>query len=116
MTHETFVFDRSLGKCVPADEFYRRKWAGTAISDLPRPMIISDSLDHVLNMADGKRYSSKAAYYKAVRRSGCEIVGNESGAPTSGPKTLDDPINDIRVAVEQVSSRAPKRRGKRTHG
>jgi hypothetical protein len=39
--------------------------------------VISDSLDDVMNHADGQRYSSKRAYERAVRRAGCEIVGNE---------------------------------------
>jgi len=114
MSRETYVFDRALGKMVPAAEFYARKYAGTKTSDLPRPMIISDNLDHVMNMADGKRYSSKAAYYKAVRRAGCEIIGNDTSTP-SRPKVMDDPINDIKIAVERLSSRAP-RRGKRKYG
>jgi hypothetical protein len=46
-------------------------------SDLPAPMIISDALDDVFNHADGKRYSSKRAYERAVREAGCVIVGNE---------------------------------------
>lgn len=41
------------------------------------PMIISGTIDHVLNMADGKRYTCKRSYEKAVRAAGCEIIGNE---------------------------------------
>lgn len=104
MTRQTFVFDKRLGELVPAADFYRRKWQGVKVSDLPRPMVISDNLDDTLNMADGKRYSSKAKYYKAVRAAGCEIIGSEQ--PSAAPrKQLDDPINDIRHAVETVKGR-----------
>jgi hypothetical protein len=62
--------------------------------------VIGDSLDYVQNMADGKRYSSKSAYYKAVRAAGCEIVGNEN--PSNGVSeraSLPDPIHDIKRAI-----------------
>lgn len=75
--------------------------------------VISDNLDYTLNMADGRRYSSKAAYYRAVKNAGCEIVGNDTGT-ASPQKTLDDPVIDIKRAVEQHSSRATARR-KRAH-
>ena len=42
------------------------------------PMVISDIMDSTINPADGKRYDSKSAYYRAVRAKGCVIVGNES--------------------------------------
>lgn len=40
--------------------------------------VIGDVLPDMWNPADGKRYSSKRAYQKAVRAAGCEIVGNEN--------------------------------------
>lgn len=104
-----YIFDRALGKMVPAHEFYARKFDGVKTSDLPMPMVISDHLDYTMNPADGKRYSSKSAYYKAVRRAGCEVIGNEAPS-ASAPKSLDDPINDIRKAVETHKGRT------RAHG
>ncbi len=41
------------------------------------PMVISDTIDGMMNPADGQRYDSKRAFYRAVRRAGCEVVGNE---------------------------------------
>ena len=35
--------------------------------------VISDSLDGVLNPADGKRYDSKSAYHKTLKAKGLEI-------------------------------------------
>lgn len=41
-----------------------------ARSDLPRPMIISDHIDEVQSMADGRTYSSKAALRATYKASG----------------------------------------------
>ena len=38
---------------------------------------IADGMDPVRNMADGKMYDSKSAYYGAVRAHGCEVIGND---------------------------------------
>lgn len=76
------------------------------------PYVIGDNLDYVQNMADGQRYTSKSAYYKAVRRSGCEIVGNEM--PKGSPrKAMSDPAEDIKRSLEIIESRAPTQKRKR---
>lgn len=72
--------------------------------------VISDGLDDVLNMADGKRYSSKAAYYRAVRAAGCEIVGNDTKSLKSRQRQNSDAAltglgHDIKAAIEQLRSR-----------
>lgn len=41
-----------------------------ARSDLPRPMIISDHIDPVQSMADGRTYSSKSALRATYKASG----------------------------------------------
>lgn len=58
------------------------------------PMVVSDGLADVLNPADGKRYDSKRAYYRAVRAAGAEIVGNETQrqAPPPPPPVRPDII------------------------
>lgn len=113
MARETFVWDRQLQKVVPV---HLRTRPRVARSDLPCPMVISDQLDDIVNPADGQRYSSKSAYYKAVRAKGCEIVGNEK--PTAAPRPqLDDPVHDIKRAIEMHASRTPtKRRRRKAHG
>lgn len=83
-----------------------------ARSDLPSPMIISDTMEYTLNHADGRKYGSKRAFEKAVRAAGCEIIGNEKPSPIAAPQ-MDDPVNDIKAAIEQVESRAPKAKRKR---
>ena len=63
--------------------------------------VIGDNIDYVRNMADGKRYTSKRAYEKAVRAAGCEIVGNENPGRGVGQKpSMPDPIHDIKRAME----------------
>lgn len=71
--------------------------------------VIGDGMEPTLNPANGRRYDSKRAYYRAVRDAGCEIIGNET--PKASPrKDLGDPGEDIKLAIETVSARAPKRR------
>lgn len=100
MARETYVYDRTKRELVPAHEFYSRKYAGTKRSDLPRPMVIGDNLDDLMNPADGKRYSSKAKYYKAVKAAGCEIAGSDAGR-TAAPRKVDDATTDIVNAMRQ---------------
>lgn len=100
MGRETWVYDKQARKLVPAWEYYSRKYSGTARSDLPAPMLISDSLADVLNPADGKRYDSKSKYYAAVKAKGCEIVGSDAGK-TASPRKVDDPTADIVNAMKR---------------
>lgn len=83
----------------------------TARSDLPTPMLIRDSMEPTLNPANGKRYDSKRAYEAAVRAAGCEIVGNEKVTAATRPE-IDDPVHDIKAAIEQHSAPRRKRRTK----
>lgn len=73
-----FVFDdgrKYLRKRQPSEN--------SARSDFPTPMIMSDSIDPVKSMADGKIYDSKSALYRTYRPDGnpqgirYECVGNE---------------------------------------
>lgn len=63
--------------------------------------VISDHLDDVVNHADGRRYSSKREYYRAVRRAGCEIVGNEK-LPERRPVEPTGVAADIVQAIRQL--------------
>lgn len=76
------------------------------------PMVISDCMDLTMNHADGRRYDSKRAYEKAVRRAGCHIIGNET-PKLAAPYEPDDPIEDIRAGIEIAESRAPRAKRKR---
>jgi hypothetical protein len=67
------------------------------------PMVISGTLDDLLNQADGKRYSDKRSYERAVRDAGCEIVGNEH-LPDSAPPEMPAVEPDIVRALEELGA------------
>ena len=72
-----------------------------ARSSLPRPMVISDSLDAVQSMVSGERFDSKADLRRHYRQNGVVEVGNE----TIKPRDNDDrPIHDIEADVAQAFS------------
>lgn len=113
MARETYVYDRAHGAVIPK---HLRPVERVARSHLPSPAIISDTLDYVQNPVNGRAYTSKSEYYKAVRAAGCEIVGNENVKAAPKPQ-LSDPIDDIRQAIAQHASRKPTpRRRRKAHG
>ncbi len=63
-----------------------------ARSDFPTPRIMSDHIDPVKSMADGKTYDSKSALYRTYRADGnpqgirYECVGNEDTSKFNRPK------------------------------
>jgi hypothetical protein len=74
----------------------------------PAPMIRPDGMDAVRCMADGRRYDSRSAYQAAVRRAGCEIVGDDAGgfgrAPDCAPGDIaPDIANDIKRTLAELS-------------
>lgn len=78
---------------------------GNNRSDLATPYFVSDNLgQHLMNHADGKRYDSRSAYYKAVKQAGGEIIGNEPPKPFV-PKKIKGSGADIKQAIEQLRSR-----------
>lgn len=80
-----------------------------ARSDLPAPRFISDTLNDVVNPLDGKRYTSKNAYYRKVREAGCEIAGNDSSItqahekPAPAPKVAPGLKDTLKQAYDQHS-------------
>jgi hypothetical protein len=63
-------------------------------------MQIRDTMEQTWNPADGQHYDSKAAYYRAVRAAGCEIMGNDAGA--ARPHVDMDQGADLTADVAQV--------------
>ncbi len=76
-------------------------------SELSCPNIVSDVMESTLNHADGQRYTSKSGFEKAVKASGCEIVGNDSSFKKPKHKEYEPQGvgEDIKRAIEEVSSR-----------
>lgn len=96
MARATYVFRD--GKLIPKHKAKPLPLAGS-------PMVISDSLPDTFNPVDGKRYSSKAAYYRAVRAAGCEIMGNEAPRTAPPPRELGGIEQDIQRSYEILRSR-----------
>jgi hypothetical protein len=42
------------------------------------PSVIRDEMEPLRNMADGRRYTSKAKFRQATRDAGCVEIGNEN--------------------------------------
>lgn len=107
------VYDRELERMVPKDIIEhpiedRQAWAAEQDKNkkpfVPSiPLIISDDLgkNGVLNHADGKKYDSKSAYYRAVRDAGCEVVGDDP-MPVSTPSEPSE--SEIKRDVAQTLS------------
>lgn len=70
------------------------------------PAVISDSLPDLINHADGKRYSSKRGFERAVRAAGYDIVGNDQ-AIMRERQDIETPglERDIKSAMEQLCNR-----------
>jgi hypothetical protein len=59
----------------------------------------------IKNMADGKIYDSKSAYYKAVKASGCEVLGSDApreAKPIEYKVCERDLAQDISNAYKQL--------------
>lgn len=72
--------------------------------DDPRFYVVSDSMDAIQSMADGKMYDSKSAYRRELKARGMVEIGNENieFKPKSSP-----PVKDaLRQAWQQLSARA----------
>lgn len=73
--------------------------------DFPMPAVRSDRLpggvDGMMSMADGKRYDSRRAYERAVRDSGCEVVGDDR-LPQTQPDAVTMSEHEAEAAVAET--------------
>jgi hypothetical protein len=80
-----------------------------ARSSLPAPMVISDTIEPVKSMADGKYYSSKAALRSTYKPSGNPQgisyveVGNETAS--IGSKSKRDSKKEINESLQKALAR-----------
>lgn len=73
----SFVFDRSIQKMVPAEEYYAKKYAGTKVSDLPSPQVMRD-IEPFRNVAvDGAMIGSRSHKREMMKKHGLVEMGNE---------------------------------------
>jgi hypothetical protein len=76
-------------------------------SDLPGPMIISDTMEPVQSQLDGKFYDSKAALRSTYRAAGVVEVGNDSSVTDPKPFKRPKPKREeIKASVNKAFSRA----------
>lgn len=78
MPRESFVYDRSLGKVVDADEFYARQAKGVKRSGLPAPQVMRDIVPFRNVAVDGKEISSRSQKREMMKEHGLVEVGNEA--------------------------------------
>lgn len=71
--------------------------------------VISDTMPETRHMADGKYYTSKAAFRAATRAAGCVEVGNETSALLKPREAIKlDPAkrrDDIRRTIYELRNR-----------
>jgi hypothetical protein len=100
-----WIWSRISNQLLTPEEFYAETAARKRADGFPTPNIISDCMDPTQNMVDGRHYTSKSEYQRAVRAAGCEIVGNDPAfkkpkAPEYQPKGVAE---DIKRAIEESS-------------
>lgn len=87
-------------------EIFRRidKSPPAARSDLPFPMIVSDTMDPVQSMLDGKFYTSKALLRATYKAAGVTEVGNDPARLAKRQKAKPD-RREIRDTLEKAEAR-----------
>lgn len=79
-----YIWDKEQEKMVSAEEYYTKKYYEKAHLQMTKgnqPVtmnFISDTMDATRHMADGKYYTSKAAFRAATKAAGCIEIGNET--------------------------------------
>lgn len=74
-------------------------------SDLPMPMVISDTMPAVQSQVSGVYYDSKAALRAEYRATGHIEIGNDKRAPFKKPRVTRD---DVKKTVEKARARVER--------
>ena len=82
----------------------RRTDIAPARSDLPRPMIIVDTMDEVQSQATGKWYTSKSALRAEYKRLGMVEVGNDPARFRKKERPKPD-FKAIKDQIEKAEAR-----------
>jgi hypothetical protein len=76
-------------------------------SDLPTPMVITDTMEPVQSMLDGKYYTSKSKLRETYRAAGVTEVGNDPSVTDPKPHRKPKPSKaEARAAIDKAFSRA----------
>lgn len=106
MTRGRWIFDRTTGELVSAEEFYRRKYADVTYSDLAAPMVVKDT-EPYRSVIDGSMIGGRRQHREHLKAHGCVEVGNEMKSVRSIPRPpRDEVIADIKRSMEDDNLRA----------
>lgn len=98
MPRETFVYDKSLGKCVSAEQYYAQRQKGVKRSALPAPQVMRD-IQPFMNVAiDGKEISSRSHKREMMKEHGLIEVGSEK--PTV-KRRIVKPKTTVRESIKR---------------
>jgi hypothetical protein len=111
----TWVYDRESRQLVPKDQYVRPE---PKRSHLPAPGVISDTMDPVRSMQDGRIYDSKSAIRRHYKAAGVVEIGNDPARlkPFVKPKPDKKQIRDaVRKAEAKVKRGEYTEATKRKH-
>lgn len=110
MSRMIYVYDDMAGGMVPKAERDARRFANQPTMrnpDLASPAVISDTMESVQSMLDGRRYDSKSRLRRTYKEGGVIEVGNDPSI--MDPKPFRPPRPDpeaIRASVARGISLA----------
>lgn len=103
MSRGRWIFDRKTESFVPAGEYYARKYADVAVSDLAAPMVMKD-VEPYRSVIDGSVIGGRRQHRDHLKAHGCIEVGNEM--PTHRPTSTLPPVaQDIQRAMQDEGLR-----------
>ena len=88
-------------------ELIEKSMAGDVHEEGPRLRYISDHMDALKHMANGRVYDSKSEFRKATKAAGCVEVGDQSGFGTRRqPIKLDkrERVEHIKRAIYELQN------------
>ncbi|HUZ12659.1 MAG TPA: hypothetical protein VMU93_07425 [Caulobacteraceae bacterium] len=72
----------------------------------PAPMVRCDAMDPIRSMLDGRIYDSRSRYYRALKRGGAQIVGDERAAFARRPAFEPEGVAaSLKQSIEELESR-----------
>ena len=77
-----------------------------AMSDLPAPHCISDTMEPVQSQLDGQYYDSKSILRRTYREAGVVEVGNDVSLMSPASKTPETDLRSVNASVERAFSKA----------
>jgi hypothetical protein len=108
----SYIVDPKTGELVEKDVYYQNKYLEQAHLRMTKGNeyvtmnFISDTMEPTRNMANGKYYTSKAAFRAATKAAGCIEIGNETKYLTKKRKAVKldkkQRRDDIKKAINDL--------------